>query len=140
MAEEAQTSPKKVTDSQTGSHVADGLLSIIQPVIYETDLLIVGVRQSQNELNKEIERLIAGKVFVRGVWLKYESRKLILLFNNEELQLFSDITDPPALQASHTKLMTARKQLAHSNQLLQNVHNRITRMQEQLNQPKRTRK
>ncbi|CAO3665126.1 unnamed protein product [Umbelopsis ramanniana] len=116
MAEEAQTSPKNVADSQTGSHVADGLLSVIQPVIYETDLQIVGVRQSQNELNKEIERLIA------------------------ELQLFSDITDPPALQASHTKLMTARKQLAHSNQLLQNVHNRITRMQEQLNQPKRTRK
>lgn len=69
MAEEPQTSPKKVADSQTGSHIADGLLSVIQPVIYETDLRIVGVRQSQNELNKEIERLIAGKAFVRCVRL-----------------------------------------------------------------------
>ncbi|KAG2176772.1 hypothetical protein INT44_007436 [Umbelopsis vinacea] len=138
MAEEAQTSPNNAVDSQTGSHVADGLLSVIQPVIYETDLRIVGVRQSQNELNKEIERLIAGKGLHTGHMIKTYRANPVL--NNEELQLFSDITDPPALQASHTKLMTARKQLAHSNQLLQNVHNRITRMQDQLNQPKRTRK
>ncbi|KAH8550927.1 Snapin/Pallidin-domain-containing protein [Umbelopsis sp. PMI_123] len=116
MPEDTEIVHRELEDSQAHSHVTDGLLSVIQPVIYETDLRIVGVRQSQNELNKEIERLIA------------------------ELQLFSDITDPPALQASHTKLMTARKQLAHSNQLLQNVHNRIVRMQEQLNQSKRNKK
>ncbi|KAG2184782.1 hypothetical protein INT43_000695 [Umbelopsis isabellina] len=96
--------------SEPKSHIVDGLISVIQPVIYETDLRIVAVRQSQNELNKEIERLTA------------------------ELQLFSDITDPPALQASHAKLMTARKQLAHSNQLLQSVHTRISKMQDQLKQ------
>ncbi|GAB5588298.1 hypothetical protein Unana1_03198 [Umbelopsis nana] len=113
MAEESDTSKVTQNESDSRSHVVDGLLSMIQPVIYETDLRVVGVRQSQNELNKEIERLIA------------------------ELQLFSDITDPPALQASHAKLMIARKQLAHSNQLLQTVHTRIAKMQEQLKQSKR---
>jgi hypothetical protein len=78
MAEEAQRSAKNVVDSQTDSHVTDGLLSVIQPVIYETDLRIVGVRQSQNELNKEIERLIAGKVTVRYIGLKNKSHRLML--------------------------------------------------------------
>jgi hypothetical protein len=78
MAEEAQMSAKNVVDSQTDSHVTDGLLSVIQPVIYETDLRIVGVRQSQNELNKEIERLIAGKVTVRYIGLKNKSHRLML--------------------------------------------------------------
>lgn len=62
MAEESDTSKVTQNESDSRSHVVDGLLSMIQPVIYETDLRVVGVRQSQNELNKEIERLIAGNV------------------------------------------------------------------------------
>jgi hypothetical protein len=64
MPEDTEIVHRELEDSQAHSHVADGLLSVIQPVIYETDLRIVGVRQSQNELNKEIERLIAGKVII----------------------------------------------------------------------------
>lgn len=48
------------TSTEPKSHIVDGLISVIQPVIYETDLRIVAVRQSQTELNKEIERLTAG--------------------------------------------------------------------------------
>jgi len=62
MPEESDESIAKPEESQPKSHTVDGLLSVIQPVIYETDLRIVGVRQSQKELNKEIERLIAGTV------------------------------------------------------------------------------
>jgi hypothetical protein len=51
--------------SEPKSHIVDGLISVIQPVIYETDLRIVAVRQSQNELNKEIERLTAGTQFIQ---------------------------------------------------------------------------
>src|ERR1700756_1965824 len=44
MAEESDTSKVTQNESDSRSHVVDGLLSMIQPVIYETDLRVVGVR------------------------------------------------------------------------------------------------
>ena len=56
-------------DSQTGmpqqlqdtTKLADGIMSLLGPIVQEMDFNIVSVRKSQTELEKEIERLMAGR-------------------------------------------------------------------------------
>lgn len=40
--------------------IADGLMSLMGPIVQEMDFNIVSVRKSQTELEREIERLLAG--------------------------------------------------------------------------------
>lgn len=44
----------------TTTRLADGIMSLLGPVVQEMDFNIVSVRKSQSELEKEIERLMAG--------------------------------------------------------------------------------
>ncbi|CAG8453617.1 7911_t:CDS:2 [Acaulospora morrowiae] len=87
---------------------AKGLSILLKPVIEEMDSRIVAVKNSQEELNKEIERLLA------------------------ELQLFVEAAKSPPIQPSIQKLMVARRKLANTNQTLKIVHDRIDRMHAQL--------
>lgn len=41
--------------------IADGLMSLMGPIVQEMDFNIVSVRKSQTELEREIERLLAGR-------------------------------------------------------------------------------
>ncbi|RUP18179.1 hypothetical protein BC936DRAFT_139388 [Jimgerdemannia flammicorona] len=72
------------------------------------DTRVVAVKQSQVELNKEIERLLA------------------------ELQLFLNNTEPPSLQPAIIKLANARRRLTNANNILKNVHERVERLYAQL--------
>ncbi|CAB4397369.1 uncharacterized protein OCT59_030086 [Rhizophagus irregularis] len=85
-----------------------GLMTLLSPVIEEMDSRIVAVKASQKELSKEIERLLA------------------------ELQLFVEAAEPPPIQSSIQKLISARKKLTTTNQTLKTVHDRIERMHAQL--------
>jgi hypothetical protein len=59
-----QTGTGGGVDSQqqkdTTTRLADGIMSLLGPVVQEMDFNIVSVRKSQSELEKEIERLMAG--------------------------------------------------------------------------------
>ncbi|GES81350.1 SNARE-associated protein Snapin-like [Rhizophagus clarus] len=85
-----------------------GIMTLLSPVIEEMDSRIVAVKASQKELSKEIERLLA------------------------ELQLFVEAAEPPPIQPSIQKLITARKKLTTTNQTLKTVHDRVERIHSQL--------
>lgn len=57
--------------SKDNTKIADGLMSLMGPVIQEMDFNIVSVRKSQTELEREIERLLAGRCTVLVVFLIY---------------------------------------------------------------------
>ncbi|CAG8484824.1 3488_t:CDS:2, partial [Racocetra fulgida] len=93
-----------------------GLMALLTPVIEEMDSRIVAVKSSQLELNKEIERLLAGIL----------------------LQLFVDATEQPSIQPSIQKLISATKKLATTNVTLKTVHDRVEKMYAQLGKGKET--
>lgn len=51
----------------------DGLVELLAPIVKEIDTRVVAVKQSQVDLNKEIERLSAGMNFGRSLF-RYHSR------------------------------------------------------------------
>ncbi|KAI8883880.1 hypothetical protein K501DRAFT_248807 [Backusella circina FSU 941] len=87
---------------------ADGLSAILGPVVLQVDKAILATQNSQDDLGKEIERLVA------------------------ELELFSEIAEPPKLQMSMEKLTDAKKRLVTANKLMQKTSERVLRIQEQL--------
>lgn len=47
--------------NKDNTKIADGLMSLMGPIVQEMDFNIVSVRKSQTELEREIERLLAGR-------------------------------------------------------------------------------
>ncbi|KAF9412996.1 hypothetical protein BGZ94_000867 [Podila epigama] len=85
--------------------IADGIMSLLGPVVQEMDFNIVSVRKSQAELEREIERLLA------------------------ELQLFmSSAAAPPEVEPAMQKLLKARRQIMGANTTLRTVQDRVDRM------------
>ncbi|GJJ76012.1 hypothetical protein EMPS_08370 [Entomortierella parvispora] len=56
----------RIPQQQDTTRLADGIMSLLGPVVQEMDFNIVSVRKSQTELEKEIERLMAG-MYQRGL-------------------------------------------------------------------------
>lgn len=50
----------------------------------------------------------------------------------EELELFTDIAEPPRLQTALEKLSDARKRLTTANKLMQQTNARVQRIQTQI--------
>ncbi|KAG0062626.1 hypothetical protein BGZ89_010524 [Linnemannia elongata] len=101
------------SDSQqqkdTTTRLADGIMSLLGPVVQEMDFNIVSVRKSQSELEKEIERLMA------------------------ELQLFlASSASPPEVEPAVQKLIKARRQIMAANSTLKTVQERVDRMHHQI--------
>ncbi|KAF9129069.1 hypothetical protein BGW39_004496 [Mortierella sp. 14UC] len=102
-----------VLDSQqqkdTTTRLADGIMSLLGPIVQEMDFNIVSVRKSQTELEKEIERLMA------------------------ELQLFlASSAAPPEVEPAVQKLIKARRQIMAANSTLKTVQERVDRMHHQI--------
>lgn len=49
------------TDETTQQSMAQGIASLLTPVVTDMDKAIVSAQKSQEDLGKEIERLITGK-------------------------------------------------------------------------------
>jgi hypothetical protein len=61
-----RTSARESQQQTDTARLADGIMSLLGPIVQEMDFNIVSVRKSQTELEKEIERLMAGE-FEPGV-------------------------------------------------------------------------
>ncbi|KAF9903803.1 hypothetical protein EC991_003361 [Linnemannia zychae] len=93
----------------TTTRLADGIMSLLGPIVQEMDFNIVSVRKSQTELEKEIERLMA------------------------ELQLFlASSAAPPEVEPAVQKLIKARRQIMAANSTLKTVQERVDRMHHQI--------
>ncbi|KAI8644479.1 hypothetical protein BD408DRAFT_441680 [Parasitella parasitica] len=87
-----------------------GFNAVLGPAVLEIDQAISSVQKSQENLGKEIERLVA------------------------ELELFTDIAEPPKLQPSLEKLVDAKNRLTSTNRLLARTNERVERLQNELKQ------
>ncbi|KAG0036400.1 hypothetical protein BGZ82_004270 [Podila clonocystis] len=91
--------------NKDNTKIADGLMSLMGPIVQEMDFNIVSVRKSQTELEREIERLLA------------------------ELQLFmASSAAPPEVEPALQKLVKARRQIMGANTTLKTVQDRVDRM------------
>ncbi|KAI9317882.1 hypothetical protein BX666DRAFT_1932401 [Dichotomocladium elegans] len=88
--------------------LAQGIESMLAPIVLGVDKAIMSAQQSQEDLGKEIERLVA------------------------DLELFNAVADPPRLQPALEKLADARKRLAMTNKLMQQTQTRVQRIQSRL--------
>ncbi|KAF9948730.1 hypothetical protein BGZ72_009409 [Mortierella alpina] len=103
-SQQQQQLPQKDT-----TRLADGIMSLLGPIVQEMDFNIVSVRKSQTELEKEIERLMA------------------------ELQLFmASSAAPPEVEPAVQKLVKARRQIMTANSTLKAVQERVDRMHQQI--------
>ncbi|KAK3812733.1 MAG: Snapin/Pallidin-domain-containing protein [Linnemannia elongata] len=101
--------PDAQQQKDTTTRLADGIMSLLGPVVQEMDFNIVSVRKSQSELEKEIERLMA------------------------ELQLFlASSASPPEVEPAVQKLIKARRQIMAANSTLKTVQERVDRMHHQI--------
>ncbi|KAF7723235.1 hypothetical protein EC973_002173 [Apophysomyces ossiformis] len=113
MADSTERASDVVADNEqtaeiTGNHLSNGISSLLGSVVTDMDNAIVQTQHSQDELGKEIERLLA------------------------ELELFTDIAEPPRLQPALEKLADARKRLTAANKSMQQTYARVKRIQAQL--------
>ncbi|KAF9937277.1 hypothetical protein BGZ65_001614 [Modicella reniformis] len=100
---------EQVQQQKDSAKLADGIMSLLGPIIQEMDFNIVSVRKSQTELEKEIERLMA------------------------ELQLFMEsAAAPPEVEPAVQKLLKARRKIMTANTTLKAVQERVDRMQIQV--------
>ncbi|GAA5800376.1 hypothetical protein HPULCUR_005805 [Helicostylum pulchrum] len=90
--------------------LTQGFNTILGPAVLEIDQAIVQVQKSQDDLGKEIERLVAGK----------------------PLELFTDIAEPPTLLPCLEKLVDAKKRLSVTNKLLAQTNERVERIQNEI--------
>ncbi|KAI7873111.1 uncharacterized protein EV154DRAFT_528870 [Mucor mucedo] len=88
--------------------LTQGFNSILGPAVLEIDQAIVTVQKSQDDLGKEIERLVA------------------------ELELFTDIAEPPTLVPCLEKLLDAKKRLSSANKLMAQTNDRVERIQKEI--------
>ncbi|KAI9244216.1 hypothetical protein EDC94DRAFT_23876 [Helicostylum pulchrum] len=88
--------------------LTQGFNTILGPAVLEIDQAIVQVQKSQDDLGKEIERLVA------------------------ELELFTDIAEPPTLLPCLEKLVDAKKRLSVTNKLLAQTNERVERIQNEI--------
>ncbi|KAI8374542.1 Snapin/Pallidin-domain-containing protein [Radiomyces spectabilis] len=104
-SDDASTS---IQEQDSANKMSNGIVGLLKPLVLDMDKAIVATQKSQEELSKEIERLIA------------------------ELELFADIAEPPKLHPALEKLGDARKRLTSANQLMQETQARVQRIQAQL--------
>ncbi|KAF9353042.1 hypothetical protein BGX26_009182 [Mortierella sp. AD094] len=103
------TTAQESQQQKDTAKLADGIMSLLGPIVQEMDFNIVSVRKSQSELEKEIERLMA------------------------ELQLFmASSAAPPDVEPAVQKLLKARRQIMTANSTLKTVQERVDRMRLQV--------
>ncbi|KAI8093565.1 uncharacterized protein BX664DRAFT_329986 [Halteromyces radiatus] len=96
-------------EPQKDDTFSQDIKALLGPVIMDMDKNIIATQQSQHDFGQEIERLIA------------------------ELEVFTDIADPPKLQTSLEKLVDAKKKLNNSIKLLHQTNTRLERMEQSMN-------
>ncbi|KAF9400992.1 hypothetical protein BGX21_002983 [Mortierella sp. AD011] len=105
----SQMTTTQELQQKDSAKLADGIMSLLGPIVQEMDFNIVSVRKSQSELEKEIERLMA------------------------ELQLFmASSAAPPEVEPAVQKLLKARRQIMTANSTLKTVQDRVDRMHLQI--------
>ncbi|KAF9921902.1 hypothetical protein FBU30_008023 [Linnemannia zychae] len=108
-SQQTASGPDLQQQKDTTTRLADGIMSLLGPIVQEMDFNIVSVRKSQTELEKEIERLMA------------------------ELQLFlASAAAPPEVEPAVQKLIKARRQIMTANSTLKTVQERVDRMHQQI--------
>ncbi|KAG4095823.1 hypothetical protein H8356DRAFT_944344 [Neocallimastix lanati (nom. inval.)] len=105
-AESTTTYSEQLTEPSTESiqKTKNNIMEKVTPLIQELDMQVVGVRLSQMELFKEIERLSA------------------------ELQLCIDVPDMPEVNEGVQRLQNLRKRLQIINKTLIKVQERLNRV------------
>ncbi|KAF9586180.1 hypothetical protein BGW38_008897 [Lunasporangiospora selenospora] len=98
-----RTSSEQTPSQQDATKLAEGIMSLLGPIVQEMDFNIVSVRKSQSELEKEIERLMAASAAA-----------------------------PPEVEPAVQKLLKARRQIMSANSTLKTVQERVDRMHFQL--------
>ncbi|KAF9172649.1 hypothetical protein BGX20_005178 [Mortierella sp. AD010] len=124
----SQMTTTQELQQKDSAKLADGIMSLLGPIVQEMDFNIVSVRKSQSELEKEIERLMA-ELLVDG--------SLTFLFTFDasavELQLFmASSAAPPEVEPAVQKLLKARRQIMTANSTLKTVQDRVDRMHLQI--------
>lgn len=89
--------------------MSEGFDKVVSSLMMTMDNAFQNTRKSQDELGKEIERLIA------------------------EVELFSDIAEPPKLQSSLDRLLECKRRLNMTNKMMQQTEDRVCRIQSELN-------
>lgn len=113
--------------------LTQGFNSILGPAVLEIDQAIVTVQKSQDDLGKEIERLVAGKKNKNNTEQKKKaSHKINKKYHYVELELFTDIAEPPTLVPCLEKLLDAKKRLASANKLMAQTNDRVERIQKEI--------
>jgi heat shock protein HspQ len=102
--------------------------TLLGPVVMDIDKNMIATQQSQQDLGQEIERLVAGKLFFFYHCTLLIDQSIDILYY-VELEVFTDIAEPPKLQSALDKLMDAKKKLALSTKLLQQTHTRMERLE-----------
>lgn len=92
----------------SNNNLSQSFNSILAPAVLEIDQAITAVQKSQGDLGKEIERLVA------------------------ELELFTDMAEPPTLLPCMEKLLDAKKRLASTNKLMARTYERVERIQKEV--------
>ncbi|CAO3700616.1 unnamed protein product [Rhizopus microsporus] len=82
--------------------------SLFGPIVLEIDQAITSVQVSQKELSQEMDKLTS------------------------DLEQFSGIAEPPKLQSCLDKLMESKKRLNSSSALMQQITERVERIQSKL--------
>lgn len=116
------------TNETTQQPMAQGIASLLTPVVTDMDKAIVSAQKSQEDLGKEIERLITGKLDDDDC----HGYTLMSFISFLELEHFKDIAEPPQLHPALEKLTESKKKLASANKLMQQTQLRVQRMEAQL--------
>ncbi|ORZ14580.1 hypothetical protein BCR42DRAFT_417226 [Absidia repens] len=104
----SSSSSQSSQSKERQDHFSQDIKSILGPIVIDIDKNMVATQQSQQDLSQEIERLVA------------------------ELEVFTDIAEPPKLQSALDKLVDARKKLTLSTKLLHQTHSRLERLEDML--------
>ncbi|KAI7863764.1 hypothetical protein BDF14DRAFT_1840826 [Spinellus fusiger] len=102
-----QQTPPHPTETGIDSQerVSHGVGSFLGSVLCDIDKSVIAVHQSQDELGKEIERIVT------------------------ELEEFNTMPEPPRLQPTLDKLVDARKRLTIAQKSMQQTQTRLQRLQ-----------
>ncbi|KAF9994891.1 hypothetical protein BGZ80_002355 [Entomortierella chlamydospora] len=138
----SQVTTTQELQQKDSAKLADGIMSLLGPIVQEMDFNIVSVRKSQSELEKEIERLMAGMYRELPIYELLSTELLVdgsltFLFTFDasavELQLFmASSAAPPDVEPAVQKLLKARRQIMTANSTLKTVQDRVDRMHLQI--------
>ncbi|KAL1929723.1 hypothetical protein VTP01DRAFT_1861, partial [Rhizomucor pusillus] len=107
-AADSSNNQQQEENDDTTCVMAQGILSILGPIVLDIDKAIAATKQSQSDLGSEIDKLV------------------------KDLEQSAKIVEPPRLQPVLEKLNNARRRLTAVNKMMHQTQARVQRIQERL--------